>query len=284
MATVYEIVTNTIIEKLTNGVIPWRRPWTNRMAVNWITQKPYRGINALLLDPGEYATKKRILENGGWIKKDQLKKYNIATFYKEEKKENKETGKEEIVKRIFRFYKVWEINTQVTGLESRRKDEVFEHEPIEEAELTLAGYKDIPKIKYAPGRAYYNPLMDFISVPPLKDYKEPEEYYSTAFHEAAHSTGHKKRLNRKTLTENAAFGSEVYSQEELVAEIGAAMLCNIARIDHAVINNQAAYINGWLTKLKGDKTLIMIAAAQAQKAVDYIIGKSFKENNEEAAS
>ena len=64
---VYEIITEKIIERLENGVVPWRKPWTNSNAVNWKTQKAYRGINNFLVDPGEYASKKQILEAGGRI-------------------------------------------------------------------------------------------------------------------------------------------------------------------------------------------------------------------------
>jgi len=92
-----------------------------------------------------------------------------------------------------------------------------------------------------------------------------------------HSTGHVNRLNRLGITEVAAFGSEVYSKEELVAEIGAAMLCGVAGVDNSTIENSAAYIGGWLRKLKDDKKLIVQAAGQAQKAADFILGMTFEE-------
>jgi antirestriction protein ArdC len=100
-----------------------------------------------------------------------------------------------------------------------------------------------------------------------------EEYYSTLFHELAHSTGHSKRLDRKLDTDPKAFGSADYAKEELVAEMAAAFLCGHAGIKPAVIGNQAAYIHGWLKQLKDDKKLVVSAAASAQRAADWIRGE-----------
>ncbi|WNS79576.1 zincin-like metallopeptidase domain-containing protein [Domibacillus sp. DTU_2020_1001157_1_SI_ALB_TIR_016] len=113
--------------------------------------------------------------------------------------------------------------------------------------------------------------MDYVSGPSLEDYWEAEEYYSVLFHELVHSTGHNSRLARKGIIQSGvAFGDATYSKEELVAEIGAAMLCGVARIENATIENIASYIESWLRVLKEDSKLIVQAAAQAQKAADYI--------------
>ncbi|OPA80243.1 hypothetical protein BVG16_05745 [Paenibacillus selenitireducens] len=119
-----------------------------------------------------------------------------------------------------------------------------------------------------------------MSVPTLRDYEKPEEYYSTLFHEYIHSTGHDKRLKRSGITEVAAFGSDTYSKEEFVAEIGAAMLCSVAGIDNSTFNNSVAYIGGWLRKLKSDNKMIVQAAGQAQKGVDFILGVTFDQTTE----
>lgn len=272
---VYEIVTDKIKAKLESGVIPWRQPWVNKGAINWQTQRAYRGINTMLLDPGEYATFNQIKKAGGKVKKGS--KSHLVVFWKWMVKEDKETG-EKTEFPYLRYYNVFEINTQVEGLESRRKEETYEHEPEEAAEKIIENYKDKPEIKFAPGRAFYQPGNDVISVPELKDYPNKHEYYSTLFHEAVHSTGHKKRLNRKGVADGAAaFGNETYSKEELVAEIGAAMLCGVTGIENYTIDNSASYIKSWLRKLKEDKTLIIYAAAQAQKAADYIQGVKHEE-------
>lgn len=272
--TVYDIVTERIQEKLKAGVVPWRQPWTNKGAVSWNNQRPYRGINVMLLNPGEYATFKQIQESGGKVKKGA--KSSLVVFWKWITKENKETG-EKTEFPYLRYYNVFEINTQTEGLKSKRKEKTFEHDPIEEAEKIIQNYKNKPEIKFNGGKAYYKPSEDYISVPPLEDYSSKHEYYSTLFHESIHSTGHKKRLNRKGITESAGFGSEVYSKEELVAEIGAAMLCGVVGIDNHTIDNSASYINSWMRKLKEDSKLIVHAAAAAQKAADYIQGVKHEE-------
>ncbi len=268
---VYEIVTESIIERLEKGTVPWRRPWTNAGAVSWDRQRSYRGINTMLLEPGEYATFKAVKEAGGTVKKGE--KGHMVVFWKWVEIEDKKTGKVDKVP-FLRYYKVFEINTQCEGLESKRDVETYEHDPIKEAEAIKSGFVDCPPIEYKPGRAYYMPSKDTISIPAIEDYKVPEEFYSTMFHEMVHSTGHGSRLGRHKEGERAAaFGSESYSKEELVAEIGAAMLCGTCGIDNTIIDNSASYIASWLRVLKGDSKLVVTAAAQAQKAADYILNK-----------
>ncbi|RRJ54579.1 DUF1738 domain-containing protein [Paenibacillus oralis] len=275
---IYEMVTERIVKLLESGVVPWRRPWRSGAAVNWLTQKPYRGINALLLEAGEYATFKRITEAGGTVKKGA--KGEIVVFWKWLEKKDEETGETEKIP-LLRYYKVFNIATQCEGLESRRNSEpAYEHDPIEEAERLVTGYADRPPIHFAPGRAFYRPGDDMISVPPIADYKQPEEYYCTLFHELVHSTGHTQRLNRSGITELAAFGDENYSKEELIAEIGAAMMCGVCGIDNTTIENSASYINGWLRALKDDQRMIVLAAGKAQRAADYMQGISFTDGEE----
>lgn len=266
--TIYKMVTDRIIEQLEKGVVPWRRPWKNGTPVNWVTQRPYRGINSLLLESGEYATFKQISEAGGKVRKGE--KGKIVVFWKWIERENKETG-EKVQISFLRYYKVFNVIKQAEGLESKREIETFIHNPIESAQQIVDGYADAPGIHYKSGRAVYYPGMDRVSVPPLKDYRKAEEYYSVLFHELVHSTGHKSRLSRKGITQSGvSFGDEVYSKEELVAEIGAAMLCGVAGIENVTIENSASYIQSWLRALKEDSKLIVYAAAQAQKAADYI--------------
>ena len=120
-------------------------------------------------------------------------------------------------------------------------------------------------------RAFYRPSADTVTLPLLAQFKELAEYYSTAFHELTHSTGHASRLNR--LSKVACFGSEDYSKEELVAEIGAAALVNHAGLEtSSSFRNSAAYIQNWLKALQNDKRLIVSAAGQAEKACNLILG------------
>ena len=265
---VYEMVTQKVIDQLEKGVIPWRRPWVNGIAVNWMTQKPYRGINAFLLDPGEYATFNQITKAGGKVKKGE--KSHMVVFWKWIEKED-ENGEIENIP-LLRYYRVFEINTQVEGLKSKRTIETYDHDPIDKCEEIIRGYKDAPSFSWKSGEAFYDPMKDHINVPPMKDFKIVDEYYSTMFHEMVHSTGHEKRLARDEVVRTHKFGSEEYSKEELVAEMGAAMLCGVSEIDNNTIENSASYIQSWLRVLKEDKRMVVLAAAKAQKAVDYILG------------
>ena len=103
-------------------------------------------------------------------------------------------------------------------------------------------------------------------------FAQAPEYYSTLFHELVHSTGHRSRLARKGIESGSArYGSPTYSREELVAEMGAAYLCGRAQIEKATLENSAAYIRGWIAKLRGDASLAVKAAGAAQRASDFIL-------------
>lgn len=269
---VYEMVTNQIIEKLEQGTIPWEKPFKSGLAVNYVTQKAYRGINAWLLDGGEYATFKQITEAGGKVKKGAKSK--IVVFWKLLDIEDEETG-EEAKMPLLRYYRVFKIGEQTEGIDPKRNTDSYDHNPIEEAESVVKGYKNAPDYTSNSGRAYYAPKLDVVNVPPKEDFKEIEAYYSTFFHEIVHSTGHKSRLNRSGVAEFNGFGTENYSKEELVAELGASMLCATVGIENATLDRSASYIDSWLKALKDDRTMIIGASQQAQKAVDYILDTEF---------
>ena len=110
-------------------------------------------------------------------------------------------------------------------------------------------------------------------MPSIGLFRSSEEYYSTFFHELTHSTGHKSRLGREGFESVQTFGSESYSKEELVAEVGAAMLCGVTGIANRTIENSAAYLRTWIERLKNDSRLIVTAASAAQRASDFIIGE-----------
>jgi antirestriction protein ArdC len=225
---VYEIVTDRIIKKLQEGVIPWKQGWLSNPPINYVTRKPYSGINRLLLSKGgEYLTFNQIQELKGKIKKGA--KAEIVVFYKQYTKDTVETNEngEEIQKTktffVLRYYNVFHIS-DVEGIPS--KLQTIQHNPIKEAEEVIVGYINRPPITHNnPNRAAYYPLDDIINVPAMEHFKKAEDYYATLFHELVHSTGHKKRLGR--FGDNIdvhMFGTEAYSKEELIAEIGAAIL------------------------------------------------------------
>ena len=270
---VYEMVTEKIIEKLESGAIPWKKPFIDGEAINWKTQKAYRGINTLLLEAGEYATFKQIKEAGGKVKKGA--KSSIVVFWKILEKEDKEEEKIEKIP-MLRYYRVFKVGEQTENIKPKNKHNKFKHKPIEEVERILKEFQNKPIITHSQGGAYYQPTLDIVNVPPKSSFPKIHEYYSTFFHELIHSTGHSKRLNREGVVNFDKFGSEQYSKEELIAEIGASMLCGVCGIENKTLDNSASYIQSWLSVLQNDKTLIVKASQQAQKASDYIQGIEYQ--------
>lgn len=276
---VYEMVTARIIEQLEKGQIPWERPWTGVRsgAFNRVSKKSYSLLNQMLLKhDGEYASFKQWQELGGKVRKGE--KSEIVVFWKWlEVAETKEDGEIEI-KNIpyLKYINVFHIS-QVDGVEPLPKEELNEIEPIEHAEKVLADYWERESIRVehtASNEAYYSPNRDLIHLPLFEQFKTASEYYSTAFHESVHSTMKANRCNREEERKGklVAFGSEDYSKEELVAEIGSASLMNIIGIEtNHSFRNSTAYIQSWIKVLKNDVKFIVSASSRAEKAVGYIM-------------
>ena len=132
------------------------------------------------------------------------------------------------------------------------------------------------------GRAAYSPTSDIVPMPTLDRFEQAEEFYSVLFHELTHWTGHRSRLDRFKNGQVAAFGSDTYGREELVAELGAAFLNGEAGIVDQTVETSAAYIDGWLKKIRKDVRLVVTAAAQAQKAADLILDRKYDTQGGEA--
>lgn len=274
---VYQIVTERILKELEKGLIPWRKPWINiRLqtgAYNRITRKPYSLMNQMLLGlEGEYATYKQWNALGGTLKENA--RSEIVVFWKlQDLKEEKENGEiEEKQIPLLRYYRVFHIS-QIEGVEPLPKPEISKAEGIESGDHLIKQYSErenIEIIEKIINQAYYNPRRDQIVIPEKGQFTSVNEFYSTVFHEMVHSTGHACRLNRDTMGKSS-FGSSNYSKEELVAEIGSAMLMNIVGIEtKSTLKNSAAYIQSWITHLKEDVKLIVAASGKAEKAVKYI--------------
>ena len=135
---------------------------------------------------------------------------------------------------------------------------------------------ELDVLRHGEARAYYRPATDTVNMPERRLFPKAEHYYSVLYHELTHSTGHPSRLARETLRDMVAFGDTNYSKEELCAEMGAAYLCGVAGIANETVDNSAAYIAGWLSTLRNDPRLVIAAAAQAQKAADFILGTDAK--------
>ena len=181
---------------------------------------------------------------------------------------------------LLRFYRVWNLEQcelPQSVLDKLPKMETHQHDPIEAVEKIVAGMPNPPEIVRGGSKAYYSPFTDRITLPPRELFISAEEEAATETHELIHSSGSEKRLAREGICEAAPFGSPVYSKEELTAELGAAYLCAEAGISNAVLPNQAAYVAGWLKKLRDDRRLLIYAAAQAQRAADYILNRTCHE-------
>ncbi len=274
MVDVYQMVNDRIINALASGVVPWRRPWclVNGGAFNRITGRPYSLLNQMCLKhSGEYATFDQWNSIGEIKKGAQAEK---VVFWKklEPKDEEGEEGDTK-ARFVLRYYNVFHIS-QVLGVEPLpSKEETHYHDRIQDAEGLVNGYIRRESIKLEEersNRAYYSPKEDTVHIPAISQYLDVEEYYSTLMHELVHSTGHRKRLNRPGLT-TVSFGSEEYSKEELIAEIGAASILNGLGIETVgSFTNSVAYIESWLSKLRDDKYLAVHAASAAERAVRYV--------------
>jgi antirestriction protein ArdC len=284
---VYAIVTEKIINLLESGVVPWRRPWTTTgLPRNLVSKKPYRGVNFFLLSASKYVspfwlTIRQANELGGHVRKGE--ESTVVVFWKvddakrsTEDLDNEETDGKTRRRFMLRYYRVFNLEQcelPQTVLDKLPKTEAHEHNPIEAAERIIADMPNRPEIQYTGSKAFYSSLTDRITLPPHELFTSAEEFYATALHETVHGSGSEKGLAREGICEAAPFGSPVYSKEELVAEFGAAYLCAEARISNEVIQNQASYVAGWLKRLRDDRRLVIQAAAQAQKAADYILNR-----------
>ena len=302
---VYEIVTDRIIEGLQDKGLRWFRPWTNsdgdfELPINNTTGIEYEGVNVFLLgatavaegyEHNEWLTFKQASAKGGQVlkgsKSSEVIFWNISykfdgKFYPNKKALLKAGLTEDTkgVQKFFtpRYYRVFNI-AQCEGIEPRRKAKGKDAEPsvfesIDTAEQVYEGYEGKPTLKHGGNRAYYRPSAHHVQMPKQETFVTPDDYYKTLFHELVHSTGHESVLNRKTLVENNGFGSETYSKEELVAEIGSEFLVAITGISPKDDGRNAqAYINGWVKYLKDHPKEIIGASSQAVKAVERMLTK-----------
>jgi antirestriction protein ArdC len=194
----------------------------------------------------------------------------MIVFWKQYGVEDKETGKEKTVP-VLRYYRVFNVE-QCDGIKApdAATFQPTDFQPIQQAEGIVNGYEGRPSIEHGGQQAFYRPSSDLVQMPEPSRFATPEEYYSTLFHELAHSTGHSKRLDRGLDSSPKPFGSPDYGREELVAEMAAAFLCGHVGLQPAVIENQAAYLQGWLKQLKDDKKLVIAAAGAGQRAADWV--------------
>ena len=270
---IYAEVTSRIIDQLERGVIPWQKPWiASGQAISRATGKPYSLLNQMILGRGgEYVTFKQCQAEGGKVRKGE--KSSMVVFWKFIEQEDEETHEKKQVP-FLRYYSVFHID-QCEGLTAKYVLPLPDSaEPNVNAEKIASYYirRSGVDFRHQEGnRAFYQSAKDSVIIPLIKQFSSTAEYYSTLFHELTHSTGHESRLNR--LSSTAYFGSEAYSKEELVAEIGAAALVNHVGLETpSSFRNSTAYIQNWLKVLRDDKRFIVSAAGKAEKAVNLILG------------
>ncbi|MEM7625888.1 MAG: zincin-like metallopeptidase domain-containing protein [Planctomycetota bacterium] len=282
----YQSITNQIIAALEAGTVPWRHPilgsGEDAFPRNLNTGKPYSGVNVFTLALTAWTqgygspwwlTYRQAAERGGHVRKGE--KSSLAVFWKQLKVTDQVTGEPKNVP-MLRSYRVFNAE-QCEGVAYPAPEPPenmgVEVQSDERAEVLVTGFTDGPTIEHKGSRAFYHPSDDLVRLPVAKRFVSAADYYATLFHELVHATGHSSRLDRGLDQKLTPFGSPDYSKEELIAEMGAACLCAVAGIAPVTVDQHAAYIAGWLKKLRNDKRLVVSAAGAGQKAADWIRGQ-----------
>lgn len=282
----YEVVTQRVIEAIeTKKTLPWRRPWRThnlkgKVPTNLSSKKQYHGINVFLLsmmgfNSPYWVTFKQAKALGGSVCKGE--KGTPVVYWSILEKRNEETKELEKIPFI-KHSMVFNLE-QCEGLEIPIDDSETQPkiDPIESCETVVKNFSDKPKIVEREQQAYYRISDDIVNMPRRDSFESAEAMYDTLFHELIHSTAHPSRLDRKSGSLVSFFGSETYSKEELIAQMGSSFLCAMAGIDAVTFDDSVSYLQGWVSAFKEKPKMIIEAASQAQKAVDYILnGKKEK--------
>ncbi len=286
MSKAYEVITERILKLIDEGVCPWRMPWSKLPSMpqsNGISKKAYNGCNQFMTSlvacftgysSPYWLTYKQAQELGGNVKKGEkgLPIIYFNTIEVEDKASDEGKSKAVPFARYSVVFNAEQCENLPAELLPEPTDIRTSFEKIAACDEIVDGYEGKPDIRIGGNQAYYRASEDYVNMPKQEWFKSDEHYYNTLFHELAHSTGHSKRLARKGIIDPNAFGSREYGQEELVAELTAAFLCQKAGIDASTIEQSAAYLDGWRKTIKEDVKIIAVAAAQAQKAANYIQG------------
>jgi len=295
---VYEQVTERMIAALERGTVPWQKPWQPETGQprSMTSGQPYRGVNVFLLaltaaDDGYsspfWGTYRQISDHGGQVRRGE--RSTLVVFFKQHQipQQGDQAGPggqpAEASTRtvpVLRYFRVFNAE-QADGLPERFHPEPGTFTEITAPQAVLDAYlrHGGPQLRHIAGdRADYDWRTDTIRLPRREQFRTPEDYYATAFHECGHSTGHQSRLARPGVVTFDHFGSQRYAKEELVAQMTSAILCAQTGIDNPdTFDNSASYISSWLRALRDDKKLVVAAAAQAQRASEAV----FKPGREE---
>jgi antirestriction protein ArdC len=284
MANAYEIVAQTIIKQLEEGTAPWRKGWVSSgyKPLSLSSKKRYNGINHWLLSFSAEAngynspwwgTFKQVKELGGIVRKGE--KGTPVVLWKQVDSEDSD-GKEKkaVIMRYFTVFNADQADWETGAPKYEKPLARPQVEIIAKAQEVMDNYFERElalSLKFGGDRAFYSPRLDSITLPEQSAFTSDDEFYATAFHEIAHSTGHESRLAREGVIENHYFGSELYSEEELVAEFSSAFLSSETGIAPSTLDNSASYIASWLKVLKNDPKMLIKAVGRAQKVANYVL-------------
>lgn len=267
---VHKVISERIIEQLGKGIIPWQRLWgQSGPPRNLITKQPYKGLNALLLGMEEYEhnlflTFDQVNEAGGKVKRGS-KGHSVIRWEKQDSKENSTEPEFRI-----KYYSVFNI-AQCEKLPEKYLETKNENPVILHPDSILSSLQNPPKVQAKESDVWYDVVEDIIHIPKKKAAKKDAEYYATLFRQLMHCTGHDARLARKGIAEMSEIAAEpLYSKEDLIAEMGVCFLLSATGLSYAFSNNES-YAKNWSDKFGQDKKLVVIAAGQAQKAVEHIL-------------
>jgi len=266
MSNIAQTITDSIIKQLESGVAPWVKPWNSNgidAPFNPVAKRYYNGINFIQLSmmPGSthnWVTYKQAQSVGAQVRKGS--KGVQVIYFSPLEVTDKVTGDSKKIP-MLKTYTVFNAD-QVDGLELPAPAERNMNETIQSCEAFIKAQRAL--IKFGGNRAFYVPSADYIQLPGLDQFKSSADYYATTLHELSHWTGHESRLNRDF---SGRFGNEAYAFEELVAELGSAMLCAHLKLDGQL--QHSSYIASWLKVLKDDPKNILKASALAQKILNY---------------
>ena len=291
---IYEKVTQTVVRLLERGVKPWTQPWAAGSGAALPLRhngQGYRGINVLILwgqaQEGGYAapywmTYRQALALGGQVRKGE---HSTQVVYYGKALKDAEPGEGADGKKQFRFIRSFNVFNaeQIDGLPQRFHPEHPASTPVAERipELDAFVRKTGADVRHGGGQAFYRIDQDYVQMPEFGAFTDAEQYYATVAHELTHWTQHPSRLDRDMGRKR--WGDEGYAAEELVAELGAAFLGAELGLRPDHIEDHAAYIADWLKGLRNDRRFIFIAAAKAQEAADYLLGRKAAEELADAA-
>ena len=276
---IQETVTNKLTSLMNEGVNPFQQCWKgvreNGLPFNLNSKRAYSGTNVALLllqatPCNAWVTYKGAGELGGNVKKGA--KSTLVIYWKFLKIKDKVTKEEKTVP-MLKSYRVFNALRDCEGLEhlveGMKPEDILPSQP----ETALQDYvnREGITLNHGGNRAFYQPSADLVQMPHEQAFFSRDQYQGVLAHELIHSTGINKRLNRKGLTEKAAFGSTSYAFEELVAEFGACITCAMLAIEPDW-NNSAAYLKGWSKKLTENPNWAVSASGKAGKATNFILG------------